>query len=139
MTRKNEPFTEHTPTERTRKYVYEASRARVKTKDICHAVGVSHKTLHKYYAKELRRGRNYLPRVAVNKIVEFLSIPAESVIEGKDGNPTTVVDNGLLCEQAKLAAKIMPYHGWKQGVEIDFSQPLRRVITNRLPEDPDDV
>lgn len=122
--------------------MYECVRARITLKNIAAAVGIDVKTLNKHYATEIKEGRNYLPALASSKIVEFLEMPAEKVLikgKGKGATTVTVSDNDIKKEQANLAYKVMSRHGWADSVDVKADRPLVRIVTNRLPEDKDDV
>lgn len=63
----------HRPTEKTKRYVRAATRAKCKKKDIAKALGISIPTLEKHYSSQMAKGTTDLPRVAQHKLYLFLN------------------------------------------------------------------
>lgn len=118
---------EHVPTSETRKFVREATRARINQDKICRHLGITEPTLRKHYRAELDGGSIDVPQLAINKVYEFLSIQAEGRYA-----------QALQREQAKVALDALKSHGFHQGIDINVNKELPRIVTEVVPESDDD-
>lgn len=105
----------HSPTEKNKRYVRAASRAKCKIKDIAKALNISEMTLKKYYSDQLAKGNTDLPRVAQDKLYNFLN---------KDftGQPD------LEKEQAKIAMQYLRSDTLKKQEDENLMQSLPSII-----------
>ena len=108
--------TSHKPTEKYRRFVRMAVRAKTTHKEIAEALQISKPTLYKYYKPELKKGKIDLPRVAASKVYAFLNKDFEEI--------------DMQEKQARLGVKVLRSHGWKPSLEGDTDNSLPQLVIN---------
>lgn len=116
----------HHPTVETRRFVVEATRARIRQTEVAELLGITEVTLRKYYRQELNLGRTQVAHRASELIYRFLD---------KSPDELSAFEQQ---EQRALALKVMNSHGWAQQVDISHEVTLPQIVSKRGPDHPDD-
>ncbi len=118
---------EHVPTPKTKEFVREATSARISQDKICQSLGISRPTLNKYYKDELVQGSIEIPKLAINRVREFLAHRPE----GRDAA-------AMQEKQAKIALEALKSHGFNQAIDLNVNKELPRIVTEVVPESDSD-
>lgn len=70
----------HVPTEATRKEVTQYARIRVPLDKLAKLIGITEKTLNKYYKPEIESGRAYADAYVLNKLFQGIDRGSERLI-----------------------------------------------------------
>ena len=118
---------EHTPTPELRTFVREATSARISQDKICRLIGISSPTLRLYYRVELDHGSIDIPKLAINRIREFLELKPE-------GRYSAAMQE----KQAKVALEALKSHGFSSSIDLNVNKELPRIVTEVVAEDSSD-